>query len=153
YVDFYNKWWFEYTGLSMDQALGWGWLAIVPPEDLPKVAERWRAIVASGQPSESEGRLRRFDGAYRWFLARNTPVYDATGKIVKWVGVCTDIADRKRAEALVAGEKQLFEMVASGRPLLDILESLCRLLDAAAPGSLSSVLALDRTRTMVQHAI
>jgi PAS domain S-box-containing protein len=153
YVDFYNKWWFEYTGLSVDEALGWGWQAIVPPEDLPEIVERWRAIMASDEPNEIETRLKRFDGEYRWFLHRNTPLRDATGKIVKWVGVSTDIEDRKRTEALLAGVKQLFEMVASGYPLLLILESLCRLLDRTAEGSLSSVLLLDRTHTTVQHAI
>src|SRR5262245_13998321 len=153
YVDYYNKWWFEYTGLSMDEALGWGWQTILPPEDQPGMLELWQAIRSSGEPSENEGRLRRFDGEYRWFLVRNTPVRDATGKIVKWVGVSIDIEDRKRSEALLAGEKQLFEMVASGHPLLLILESLCELLDYTAEGSLSSVLLLDRTHTTVQHAI
>src|SRR5262245_12565514 len=86
YVDFCNKWWFDYTGLSEEEALGWGWHATVPPEDLPEVLERWQAIMASSEPKEHETRLRRFDGEYRWFLCRSTPLRDATGKIVKWVG-------------------------------------------------------------------
>src|SRR5262249_34078720 len=106
-IDFYNKWWFEYTGLSEEQALGCGWQATVPPEDLPAVLERWRTILASGEPNESETRLRRFDGEYRWFLQRNMPLRDTNGNIVKWVGVSTDIHDQKRTEALLIGAKQL----------------------------------------------
>ena len=86
YVDFHNRCWSEYTGLRVDEAVGWGWQAIVPPEDRPWLLEHWQAIRASGEPSEDEGRLRRFDGEYRWFLVRNTPLRDATGRIVKWYG-------------------------------------------------------------------
>ena len=54
--------------------------------------------MASGAPGEAEGRLRRHDGEYRWFLFRTSPQRDADGAIVKWYGVNTDIEDRKRAE-------------------------------------------------------
>jgi PAS domain S-box-containing protein len=62
HVDFFNQRWCEYTGLSVDEAYGPGWQTAIHPEDLPEVLERWRSILASGEPSKMEARLRRFDG-------------------------------------------------------------------------------------------
>jgi PAS domain S-box-containing protein len=102
-VDFVNRHWQEYTGLSTEKTVGSGWEAAVHPEDLKRHVERWRASVASGAPFENEVRYRRAaDGQYRWFLTRAVPLRDARGKIVKWYGVSTDIEDRKRAEQLQA---------------------------------------------------
>ena len=101
-VDFVNRHWQEYTGLSTEKTAGSGWEAAVHPEDLKRHAEKWRASVAGGAPFENEVRYRRAaDGQCRWFLARAVPLRDARNKIVKWYGVSTDIEDRKRAgEAL-----------------------------------------------------
>jgi PAS domain S-box-containing protein len=98
-VDFVNRYWQEYTGLSTEQTVGSGWQAAVHPADLNRHAEKWRASVARGELFENEVRYRRAaDGQYRWFLIRAVPLRDARGKIVKWYGVSTDIEDRKRAE-------------------------------------------------------
>jgi len=116
HVDFLNQRWCEYTGLSLDQAYGWGWQTAVHPEDLPELLERWRSILASGEPREMEARLRRFDGEYRWFLFRTSPLADASGQVVKWCGVNTDIEDQRRAEeALHQGD---FRSLADGIPAL-----------------------------------
>lgn len=64
-----------------------------------EIERKWRPDVASGNPDEVEGRLRRFDGTYRWFLFRYEPIRDQAGKIVNWYGTNIDIDDRKRAEA------------------------------------------------------
>ncbi len=97
-TEFLNKRWLDYTGLSLDQSLGWGWQAPVHPEDLEKIMEVWRAILASGEPGEGEARLRRFDGEYRWFLFRAEPFRNEHGTLVRWYGTNTDIEDLKRAE-------------------------------------------------------
>jgi PAS domain S-box-containing protein len=97
-AEFLNERWLEYTGLTDDQALDWGWLEAVHPDDVSSLTERWRAIIASGQPGEAEARLRRFDGEYRWFLFRALPLRDESGNAVKWYGTNTDIEDRRRAE-------------------------------------------------------
>ena len=86
-------------GLSAEQASDWGWTAALHPEDMDGLAAAWRRILASEAPGEAEARLRRHDGAYRWFLFRTNPLRDESGTIVKWYGVNTDIEDRKRAEA------------------------------------------------------
>src|SRR5882757_4746770 len=97
-VDFVNRRWLETTGLSMEHALGWDWASVVHPDDLPRYVEKWRCALAAGQPSESEVRLRRPDGNYRWWLTRTVPLRDNLGNIVKWYGTAIDIEERKRAE-------------------------------------------------------
>jgi PAS domain S-box-containing protein len=100
-LDFVNRHWQEYTGLSTEQTIGSGWEAAVHHEDLKHHAEKWRASMASGAPFENAVRyLRAEDGKYRCFLARAVPVRDRRGKILKWYGVSTDIEDRIRAEQL-----------------------------------------------------
>jgi PAS domain S-box-containing protein len=96
--EFFNQHYVDFTGLSAEQASGWGWTRAVHPEDIDYVAARWQHILASGAPGEIEARLRRHDGASRWFLHRANPLRDDSGAIVKWYGVSTDIEDRKRAE-------------------------------------------------------
>jgi len=97
-AEFVNQRWLDYTGLSLEEAVGWGWQATIHPEDLGKTMETWRRLIASEEPGEGEARLRRFDGEYRWFLARAVPVRDDWGKVIRWYGTSTDIEDRKRAE-------------------------------------------------------
>jgi PAS domain S-box-containing protein len=240
HIDFLNQRWCEYTGLGVDEACGEGWQAAIHREDLPGLLERWRSILASGELSEMEVRLRRFDGEYRWFLFRTNPLVDASGKVVKWCGMNVDIDDRrraeealraqerrfrsivdgfpalvalkrpaadlefanrryqeyfgatreklkwwaggdnfrpddrpqvlaawsetaawyllhtdiddwKRAEALLAGEKQLLEMVASGRSMSEILETLCQLVESTAGGCYCSVVLVDPSGTRFKH--
>jgi PAS domain S-box-containing protein len=83
-VDLLNRRWCEYTGLSVDGAYGQAWHCAIYPEDLPGLLERWRSILASGEPGEIEARIRRFDGKYRWFLIRAVPVRDEHCKVVRW---------------------------------------------------------------------
>jgi PAS domain S-box-containing protein len=95
-ADFLNQRFLEYTGFSLEEGLGWGWMNEFHPED--RAEEEWRAAFAAGEPFEREARLRRADGAYRWFLLRAVPLRDERGNVVKWYGTSTDIEDRKRAE-------------------------------------------------------
>ena len=95
-ADFLNQRFLEYTGLSLEEALGWGWMDEFHPED--RAEQEWRAAFAAGEPFEKEALLRRADGAFRWFLLRAVPLRDQRGNVVKWYGTSTDIEDRKRAE-------------------------------------------------------
>jgi PAS domain S-box-containing protein len=96
-VDFLNQRWLDYTGLSLEQYVGEP-TGPIHPEDIPRVIEQWIADMAVGKPYETEMRLRRADGVYRWFLVRTEPLRDEWGNIVKWFGSSADIQDRKRAE-------------------------------------------------------
>jgi PAS domain S-box-containing protein len=109
-AQFFNRRWLDYAGLAADQVEDWGWTVVVHPDDLNVLVDYWRTLMTSGQSGEIEGRLRRFDGVYRWFLFRATPSVDETGRIVKWYGTNTDIEQRKTAEqALKRSEGYLAE--------------------------------------------
>src|SRR5882724_4261627 len=115
-VDFVNRRWLETTGLTMEDALGWDWSSVVHPDDLARYVDEWRAALAAREPTESEVRLRRADGKYRWWLVRNVPLPDEVGKIVKWYGTAIDIEERHQAEdALRRSEAYLAEAQRSSR--------------------------------------
>src|SRR5580692_2235118 len=111
-AEFFNRRWLDYCGLSSDEASGWGWTSAVHTDDLNRVAEYWRSILASGESGEIEGRLRRFDGVHRWFIFRASPLRDESGGIARWYGTNTDIEERKCAEeALRSNEQKLRQIV------------------------------------------
>ena len=145
-VDFVNQRWQEFTGLPPEDALGWNWETVVHPDDRARFIADWRAALNSRLPMETEVRVRRADGEYRWLFVRNVPLRDELGKIVKWYGTGIDIEDRKRAESLLAGEKRVLEMLAKGDSLAEILSSMCRLAEEQANGVLASILLLDGDR-------
>jgi PAS domain S-box-containing protein len=97
-VDFINQRFLEFTGRSMEDMLGWGWGSLVHPDDLARYVAGWQAAVATGEPMESEARVRRMDGDYRRLLVRNVPLCDGPGNIVSWYGTAIDIEERHRAE-------------------------------------------------------
>lgn len=142
-VDFLNQRWREYTGLTLKQARGWGWSKAIHPDDLARLETYWRSTLTSGKPGEIEARLRRFDGSFRWFLFRAVPLYDDARTLVKWYGQNIDIDERKRAEALLAGEKRMLEMIAQGDALPTVLDALCRLVETVTSDSLAAILLLD----------
>jgi PAS domain S-box-containing protein len=98
YCDFLNQVWLDHAGMTPEQAQGWGWAEAIHPDDRPKLVEEWQSCLASGTPVDTEARIRRFDGSYRWFLIRGNPLKDEGGNILKWYGTCVDIEDRKRGE-------------------------------------------------------
>ncbi|HWN57957.1 MAG TPA: PAS domain-containing protein, partial [Methylomirabilota bacterium] len=105
-VEFFNQRWHDYTGLSPQAAHGSGWRVAIHPEDLKKSLEKWRALLASGEPGELEARLRRHDGEYRWFIFRSEPFRDERGDIVRWYGTNTDIENLKRTEEKLRQDEQ-----------------------------------------------
>lgn len=98
FAEFFNRRWLDYTGLTLEQTEGWGWTAAIHPDDLEPLVNYWRSRLVSQEPGETEARLRRSDGVYRWFLFRATPSLGEDGRVVKWYGTNTDIDARKRAE-------------------------------------------------------
>jgi PAS domain S-box-containing protein len=115
-VDFVNRRWIDYTGMTLEQAIGWGWTGMIHPDDIERVLSKWRTLIAEGKPREIESRLRRSDGTYRWFLSRCCPLVDRSGHILGWYGSDTDIHDRKEAEEkLQQSEAHLQEAQTLGR--------------------------------------
>jgi diguanylate cyclase (GGDEF)-like protein/PAS domain S-box-containing protein len=105
--DYFNQKCFDYTGMALEQLRGVGWTVIVHPDDLDLCATAWKTALRTGEPYDVQYRLRRKDGAYRWFLCRANPIRDANGTIVKWFGTCTDIESNKQNEQIL--EEQILE--------------------------------------------
>ncbi len=112
----FTKYFQEYTGLTPEEYLGWGWTSAIHPDDLPALLSAWAAIRAAGEPSNLDCRVRRHDGEYRFVAARVVPFRDKHGRIHGWYGCSEDIEEHKRTE-----QRQL-----SGA------EELCNVIDAIA---------------------
>ena len=116
--EFLSRSWHEYTGLSPEEAHGWGWSAAFHPDDLPPLMTRWQELLVSGESGEIEARIRRHDGVYRWFLIRVAPFRDEIGAIIRWYGTSTDIEDRKRAEDAVRANERNLCLIIDTMPIL-----------------------------------
>ncbi|WP_224242757.1 PAS domain-containing sensor histidine kinase [Hyalangium gracile] len=99
FISWYNRRWYEYTGTTYEQMRGWGWRAVHDPAHLPRVEERFRQAIHSGQEWEDTFPLRGRDGRLRWFLSRAMPVRDEQGQVIRWFGTNTDVEEHRRQEA------------------------------------------------------
>jgi PAS domain S-box-containing protein len=87
-IDYYNKRWFDYTGMTIEQAKGWGWKHVIHPDDLQGCVERWTKAFTAAADYEVEYRFKRaIDGAYRWHLGRAFPLRSLDGEIIQWVAL------------------------------------------------------------------
>jgi PAS domain S-box-containing protein len=98
-LDWFNDRVYAYGNSAPGSLDGDGWAVLVHPDDIGGAAAAWAGALERGEPYETEFRLRRFDGAYRWHIARAVPIRDASGKIDCWIGTNTDIEDQKAAES------------------------------------------------------
>jgi formate hydrogenlyase transcriptional activator len=121
-IEFFNQRWHDYTSLSPQQAQGWGWKVTIHPEDLEKSMDKWRALLASGEPGEVEARLRRYDGGYRWFLFRSEPLRDERGDIARWYGTITDIENLKRTEEKLRQDESELRRITDAIPQTIIVQ-------------------------------
>jgi len=108
-LDYYNQRWFDYTGMSLEQTVSWGWGPVLHPDDRKPCVDLWKKAIATGEPYEIRYRFKRAsDGCYRWHLGRAFASRDAQGGVTKWFGTCTDIEDQVQIEqALRASEASL----------------------------------------------
>lgn len=97
YHDFFNNRWYEFTGLSYEETKDKGWSLVLHPDDYENAWKIWDHSLRTGEPYETEYRMRRADGEYRWLLARATPLRNENAEIIRWFGTCTDIHDQKLA--------------------------------------------------------
>lgn len=97
YPDYFNRRWYEFTGVDMGATDGDAWSLVLHPDDRERSVATWQAAVESGEPYEIEYRLRRADGSYRWALGNGLPQRDEDGQIIRWFGTCTDIHEQRMA--------------------------------------------------------
>jgi PAS domain S-box-containing protein len=105
YLDYFNRPWLEYLGVTLDKVAGWNWTAFIHPEDVDGIVAIWRACLATGEIFEYETRVRSASGEYRWMFHRKVPLRDANGNIVKWYGSSLDIEERKAAEEKIRDQE------------------------------------------------
>ena len=98
WIFWYNERWYEYTGTTPEQMEGWGWKSVHDPEKLPSILEQWQHSINSGQSFEMTFPLKGADGIFRHFLTRINPIFNSTGKVIRWVGTNTDISEQKKIE-------------------------------------------------------
>jgi PAS domain S-box-containing protein len=98
YAEYLNKRWLDYAGFTLENALGWQWMSVIHPDDVPGLQTTWTSMLELKVPGECEARMQRADGVYRWFLFRAEPLRDESGAVAGWFGTNTDIEDRKQAE-------------------------------------------------------
>jgi PAS domain S-box-containing protein len=109
--EYFNRRWYEFTGVPDGSTGGEGWAGLFHPEDDQRVRAHWRQNLQSGEPYEIEYRLRNRAGRYCWFLCRAMPVRDASGQIVRWFGTCTDIDSFKRLQSRLRRSEDRFRKV------------------------------------------
>ncbi|MEG4349702.1 PAS domain S-box protein [Microcoleus sp. LAD1_D3] len=115
-LEFCNQHWKSYTGLMPELPMPAPVLQLFHPDDLPTVVGTRTPAIEAGEAYEFECRVRRFDGNYRWHLARLVPVKNRGGKVVQWAGIGIDIDDRKRAEESLAESDRRFRFLAESLP-------------------------------------
>ncbi|MEO8778063.1 MAG: PAS domain-containing protein [Rhodanobacter sp.] len=144
-LDWVNERTMEYSGVGSDQLLGDGWTHMVHPDDLPAAGQEWTHAIHSGRTYQTEFRLRRADGSYRWHLARATPIHDENGGIDHWIGTNTDIEDQKRnAQELSRLNEDLESRVAERSAQLELANNALRQAQKMeAVGQLTSGIAHD----------
>jgi PAS domain S-box-containing protein len=116
--EFISKSWHEYTGVTPEEARGWGWQSAFHPDDLSTLMKKWMEVLIAGEADELEARIRRRDGVYRWFLIRAQPFRDESGNLIRWYGTSTDIEDRKRAENALESRGQNLKLIIDTIPTL-----------------------------------
>jgi PAS domain S-box-containing protein len=164
HIFWYNQRWYQYTGATPEEMMGWGWESVHDPTVLPEVLVRWRAAIKTGKRFEMVFPLRGCDGNFRDFLTLIVPVRDANGNVVRWFGTNTDITEQRRSEeALRRSEK----LAATGRLAASIAHEINNPLEAVAnllylakrqPSDVTKYLSaaeqeLDRIAEITRHTL
>ncbi len=123
-VDYYNKRWEEYTGLSPEKMITQGgWLNVVETQDIPHIKNLWEKSFQQKKPFEGEYRLRSKNGEYRWFLTKALPIKNRKGKIIRWFGTVTDIHQQKMiAEELEKKEARFRSLIENSSDAIVLID-------------------------------
>lgn len=108
--------WAKLTGQSFEDYQGFGWTAVIHPDDAQPTIDAWNAVVAAPQPFVFEHRVRRHDGEWRHFAIRAVPILDESGQVREWVGVHNDITEATEARRQLAGNAETFASLVRNNP-------------------------------------
>src|ERR1039458_7909191 len=108
FIYWYNQRWFEYTGTTPGEMVGWGWQSAHDPAVLPQVLERWRSSIQNAEPFEMTFPIRGADGVYRPFLTRTVPLKDDNNAVLRWFGTNTEVGEQILATAALRESEERF---------------------------------------------
>ena len=167
--DYFNETWLAYTGRTLQQEMGEGWVEGVHPDDLQRCVADYLDHFRRREAFEMEYRLRRRDGVFRWIFDRGVPFTDDTGTFAGFIGSCVDVDERRKAQD--AEQQRNQEQLALARdfekwilaivshdirdPLGTILFAASRLKDVAEPGSIANKHAgiIERGARRIEHIV
>jgi diguanylate cyclase (GGDEF)-like protein/PAS domain S-box-containing protein len=148
---YFNQRWVDYTGLSLEESLGAGWLKPFHPDDRQQAFTAWQTTTATAGNFSVESRLRRSDGAYRWWLHRGAPQKDSAGNMLKWFGTSTDIHDLKTAEIKISRLNRVHAVLSGINSLIvrvgdrkELFREACRIAVEAGGFRMSMMCVVDR---------
>ena len=138
YIFWYNRRWHEYCASTPAEMEGWGWQSVHDPTVLDEVMARWTSSISTGEPFEMTFPLRGADRVFRPFLTRVQPLHDASGNVVRWFGVNTDVSaqqlvesqllvEQDRSQRVLAGMSEGFSLLSPDFVFLDINAEALRL--------------------------
>jgi PAS domain S-box-containing protein len=154
--------WRLFTGQTYDEYKGWGWFDAIHPDDRPKVLATWKEALASGKRFVAEYRIQHVSGGWRWTIARATPLVASAGSALEWVGMNTDISERKNADlavrlqadqyaAILAASTDGFMLLDRHACLLDVNDAYCRMSGYSREDLLNSKFSdLEAVRTEIE---
>jgi PAS domain S-box-containing protein len=144
YCTFLSESWYRFTGQKVEEGLGLGWANAVHIDDRIKAKEAFTSANARRGGFRVEYRLRRADGEYRWALDSATPRFGPDGSFLGYIGSVIDISDRRRAERMETGQREVLELIAKDAPLPRVFEELIRMVEGLSPTQVTaSIMVVD----------
>ena len=148
----FNKTWLDFTGRTMEQELGNGWVEGVHPDDFQFCLDVYTTSFDMHQSFEMEYRLRRFDGEYHWMLDTGIPRFGADGEFLGYIGTCTDISDRKAVEQEILEKQKFIQKIAEASPNILYLYDLQEQCNVYSNREIASVLGYTSTEIQAMGA-
>ncbi len=141
--------WRAYTGQTVEEVIGLGWLDAIHPDDRERTNQVWMEAVQMRSLYDVEYRIRGADGNYRYFQARGVPILNEDGSVREWVGICSDIHDRKQAEFVMAKAKEAAE--AASRAKSEFLANMSHELRTPLNGIMGYAQILQRSKILKEE--
>lgn len=139
-----NDEWLKYSGFKFEEAMGSGWVNAIHPDDKERVFSEWTAAVSSGNRFKSELRFLSKTGKTTWLDAKALALSDSKNQKYGYIGMASDISERKKLDSIISGEHAVMELIATGEPLDKILHTIAQNYEAFDTSALCSILLVEK---------